>query len=917
MKPKHSKYLKWALPTLIVIPAMTHFTSAAVITPDPTGNVTIAPNTVAANTVAASGGTSATPRVTVGTGVVLTGDPVLQNAVFVTAPGYTVFNAGKLSGSMEGILTSSTGLTVFNASAPAAGLSTITGGTDGIVAGNGFTLVNENFGTVSGTGINGVGVFSGNGTSIFNDPNATITGTLGGIDSGDNADITNGGNIFGNGGIGIDLGNNGFVDNSGVITGNIGIRATSSGITPLGLQVINSGEIRSNSTGLIQNAIVGTAVDDSITLNQGSLVVGNIIGGAGNDTLRFNGGLMTPGGISNVVRGDVSGFSTVTKAGDGIAFIGATADVGAGLDVTADVINITGGGLYVNANLAGDTTTSATINANGTALGGTGIWTANVNVLTGGISAGAIPINLDATPRNSVGALEIRGNVVHSQNSFIRVDIVPNTPIINGINSDIIDQSGAGFTYNTTGANIRLAPTSLDRVITAGKYTIIDSDEAIVGFSSLGTIGVQFNPNITSTGFFTPSGSGSDYQNSVLTRYFTTPTLGNANTNLELNVAYRFAALPGFTANQASFGAALDTLALRPSLGSAEQDFIAAMALSDINTVQSTLTAIGPESMMAISNSIINSNYRLHRNVQDRMAASRAASDVDPTEMASSSYDSKGGLVNSGQTSMKSSYANSFWAYVSGDTQNYDGSNNTIDANVDVGAVTAGYDHRFSSNFMLGGMVDASTADLDTAELDSIRFAVYGTYGASMGFYSDFMVGYGNHDFDERSTILGNTFRSNAESDSLQALLTTGYTMGSANVKHGPYIGLEYQNLGVDGFNRTGGGINLEVGDYDVESLRGLLGYRVNARSGSFTPYASIAYAYEFDGEQDNASVRIAGVPFNVRGNDLESAILITAGTGYDITNNLVFDLGYRGEISTDDEGFSSHGLSTGLNFNF
>ncbi len=897
---------------------MLQLTSAAIIAPDAAGDVSIAPNTVAANTVAASGGTSSAPRVTIGTGAILTGDAIVQNGVLVTAPDYTILNSGKISGAKEGVFTNSSDLTVFNVFSPTAGGSSIMGETDGILAGNGLTIVNESFGTVSGNGVTGLGIFSANGLSVFNDPSANITGKLGGILAGDDAEITNGGSILGNGGTGIDLGNNGFVNNSGVIIGNVGVSAASSGVTPIGLELVNSGEIRSTSTGLIKDAVKGSAAADSITLNQGSLIVGNIFGDAGADTLTINGGIITPGGISNVVRGDVESFATVTKAGPGVAFIGAPQDVNAGFDVFADTINITGGGLYINGDIAGDTSLFATINANGAALGGTGIWTANVNIFTNGISAGAIPINLDAVPENSVGSVQILGDVVHSANSFIRVDIVPNTLINDGINSDIIEQSGIGSTYTVTGANLRLSPTSLDKVITPGKYTIVDSDEAIVGFGALGSIGVQFNSNITSTGAFSPSGSGPDFRNSVLTENFTTLTLGDASTNLEVNVKYDFATLPGFSNNQQAFGAALDQLALQLGLGLAEQDLISALALSDIDSVQSTLIAIGPENMFTVSNSIINSNYRLHRMIQDRMAASRAGSDSSTPTMIPAKYDAKGGMVSeSFTTSGGSAPSNSFWGSISGDRQSYDGSSEAIGSDADVGAVTAGYDYHFNSNFMIGGLVDASSADLDQADIDSIRFAVYGTYGESMGFYSDFIVGYGMHDFDQTSKVLGNDFSSDTDSDSLQALLTAGYTMGSSSVKHGPFVGAEYQNLNVDGFDRTGGGVGLQVADYDVDSLRGLVGYRINVRSGAFSPYVSIAYAYEFDGEAQNVDASIAGVPFSVRGNDLESAILITAGTGYDITRNLVLDLGYRGEISTDDDGLSSHGGSIGLNYSF
>ena len=78
-----------------------------------------------------------------------------------------------------------------------------------------------------------------------------------------------------------------------------------------------------------------------------------------------------------------------------------------------------------------------------------------------------------------------------------------------------------------------------------------------------------------------------------------------------------------------------------------------------------------------------------------------------------------------------------------------------------------------------------------------------------------------------------------------------------------------------------------------------------------------MAYAHEFDGDADSVNASFAGVPFSVRGGDLESAILITAGTGFDISSNLLLDIGYRGEISVDDDGMTSHGGSIGLSYSF
>ena len=305
-----------------------------------------------------------------------------------------------------------------------------------------------------------------------------------------------------------------------------------------------------------------------------------------------------------------------------------------------------------------------------------------------------------------------------------------------------------------------------------------------------------------------------------------------------MDVNYNFAGLPGSTGNQQSFGAAIDTAVTQPGLGAVEQDFIASLALSDVNTVQAALTAIGPEGTLAVSNSIVNSNYRLNRMVQNRLAASRS---VDGGMIVSRTSVGTAAMSEPSQTTYSSPAISrgTFWGSISGDYQDYEGSNGTDDFDGDVGALTAGYEHRFGSNFMIGGLIDGSTADLDggisDTDIESIRFAVYGTYGEATGFYTDFLAGYGSHDFDQSGTnVLGGNFRSDTDADSFQALLTTGYAMGTETLKHGPFIGLEYQNLNVDGFNRTGGGLSVAVDSYDIESLRGLIGYRFERTFGWF-----------------------------------------------------------------------------------
>ena len=231
-----------------------------------------------------------------------------------------------------------------------------------------------------------------------------------------------------------------------------------------------------------------------------------------------------------------------------------------------------------------------------------------------------------------------------------------------------------------------------------------------------------------------------------------------------------------------------------------------------------------------------------------------------------------------------------------------------------------------SSDFVLGVVLDGSTSSYNGrdsgngSDLDSLRGALYGTWGQSMGIYSDFLLGYGTHNMDLSRSLGGllSGFGGKGSSDatSFQALWTVGYTMGDASIKHGPFVGLEYQNVSVDGFTEQGP-LPLSVGSYDVDSFRGLIGYRVNGSYDKFHPYASVAYAHEFEDNGVRATASFDGNPFSVQSDQQGSAILLSVGTAYSFNGNLSMDIGYRGEFSVENDGIDSNGGTIGLNYSF
>jgi uncharacterized protein YhjY with autotransporter beta-barrel domain len=899
MKPRLHRFFKAAIPSLIILPAMAQLAGAATLFPNLAGDVLITLAQSGPNNVQTGFGgppPAGNHQVLVDAGVTL--NPVATDVIEIqvsNASGafYTINNNGTLvsNGGVGNHGIDTIDLVGFTPSITVNNTGSITGAS-AIRANNSLILTNS--GVLSGIGLSDAAVYTRNGGTITNNVGGLITGLVNGI-------------------VSDSLTSNLIINNSGTIRGTNGTAIlVGSGV---GVTINNSGLITSPT-----NAYSGGIGNDELNLNAGSALVGNILGGGGIDIINFNGGLTTPGGINNSIRGNVTAITTINKTGTGVAFVGLPGDPAYSID--ADTIAITGGGLYLNGNVTGNLALQTTINANGVALGGTGIWDANVNVLSGGFSAGEIPINLDANPANALGAVTITGDVVHTAGSFIRFDVAPNAPIINGVNSDLITQTGVLNSYNVAGANLRVSSTNNNQVIRDGTYTVVASDTAILGYPALGTLGVQYNANVnaTDTGFVgTQVGNvGISDTNNVLSQYFMTTALADANTNLVLNVQHNFAALPGLTTNQVALAGAID--ASVSSGNPLTQDFIAALDNSDLGTVQASLAALDPSNYLGFSTVLTNSNYRLHRMVQDHLAVVRDGGETI-TETSAPTQDSKGGMIP-GESVSRSAGKGNVWGAASYDSQDYDAAGNLADFSGDTWSFTAGFDWRLSPEFVLGIVLDGSRGSFDgqggSTDVDSYRVALYGTWGSAMGLFSDFLVGYGDHSFDSTRTlggVLGGLASGEQDASSLQALWTIGYTMGNQQVKHGPFIGLEYQNVDADGFTETGA-LPLSISGYEADSLRGLIGYRVNANYGTFRPYASVAYAHEFEDGENRRSASFGGVPFSVVGAAQSSAVLITAGTGIGLTSYLTLDIGYRGEIAIDD-GLTSHGGSIGLNYSF
>ena len=789
-------------------------------------------------------------------------------------------------------------------------LGLIQGSTNGIVAGDGGAITTNvnNSGTI--TGLAGDGVQAQDSFVVVNNSGGVITGSMDGIEVEDGADIVNSGAITGTGDDGINAGFGSTITNN--ITGTITGRGD--GIDFDGTGAANTINNYGTITGGGGQAIDGSDSVETVNLYLGSRVIGDVEGDGGLDILNFIGGLTTvssaSGSSSNSILGDVEEFDVINKSGTGVAFIGVPGD--AGYSVEANTININSGGLYINGDVSSYTVLQTTINAGGSALGGTGLWDADISITAGGVSAGAIPINLSSNPNNAIGTLSIDGNVTHSAGTFIRHDINPSTG-----SDDLILHSGGTYALGAN-TDIRVSVTDNNTVLRDGSYTVINSNAVITG--GFPDMAVQFNANVNAndTGFVgTRTGNTGVADTTAVINQFMYSDFTNSDTDLVFVVEHDYSQF-GSTDNEVAAGEMLNDL-VNTATGELS-DLLAAMDYSDESYTEAVLAALDPGAYMAAVAGLANNNYHLHRTVENHNAAVRAGS-IAPVMPPAADPSAKGATVAAPVASGCAGGSN-VWGSFSYDWQDLQTSSSSFDQDGEVYAFTAGIDFTVAENFRLGFVAEGSQSDWDGelslgSEVESYRFAGYANWGAATGWFMDALLGYNTHSVDQS---IGNFFGDESASydaDGWQGLVNAGYAMTTTAGTFSPYLGLEWQQLSADSVDTDFGSLPGSIGDYDIDSFRALAGVRWEAQlAENIMGYASATYAFQFEDDAPDATVEFGGGSYRADGLEQGDSVLVSAGIRWGVATCTTLDVGYRGEFAMDD-GVDSNGANIGLNYSF
>lgn len=744
-----------------------------------------------------------------------------------------------------------------------------------------------NSGTINGnTSVS----FSGGGNSTFtNEVGGVANSNLGTtVNLGGTGTVTNHGTINSTGfGSGINIvGAGGVVNNTGTITvanalgvvsfggGTVtnaqGASITSSTgsvqFTGISGTFINAGTVTSNLTA---TAFIGSAGGDTVELQPTGIFNGNILGNGGNDTLRFGG---TGAGTFNLAEID-TGTDTLKYQ-------------------SFETFSVTGGEWTFN------NTTTVPFAINGGTVKGTGTF--------GGITANA---GGTLAPGNSIGTLNVAGNVVFAPGSIYQVEINEN---------GTSDQIVATGTATINGGTVQLLPEA-GTYATPQTYTILTATGGVAGVFTNLTVANNFA--------------------------FLNPTLVYGANNVQLTIGQAAAfGTAAFTRNQQQTAAVLTGVT-----GTATGTLQTALANLTIQTgvgARSAFESLNGEIHVAgASAALLNINHvadtmrrgdgALSRRGNTATARTDGYVQLAQATLGSRATDAADILIAAAPAAAARNLENennpspwTYWTTALGSRGQIDSDSNGNKTEHDQIGVAAGAEYRLSDNSSAGLSVAYLTNDADLGAQDMDRNAylvgVTGGHSSPLGVDIAVAIGYGYQDVDTTRNITVGAFTATANADydahSAFASVEASTTMLAGHLAFRPFAGATYVYTDVSGFSETGAGTAGLVNDgEEYSSLVGRLGVEVSTQfevaGRPVVPNASLAWARELGDVTQSSDFSFVGGGGSfetwapARGRDSAE---IGVGVAALVADNVSAHLGYQGTVSNKDQ---ESALSAGVRF--
>ncbi len=185
------------------------------------------------------------------------------------------------------------------------------------------------------------------------------------------------------------------------------------------------------------------------------------------------------------------------------------------------------------------------------------------------------------------------------------------------------------------------------------------------------------------------------------------------------------------------------------------------------------------------------------------------------------------------------------------DRSTFNASANTSKFESNLVGGTFGADVRYNSVLSLGAALsfgssngDSVGASLDTKE---VLVSAYGVAHFGRGYVDGIISGGSSQMNINRSIQIGTATRVEHGSTSAShtaAEIGGGFTFGGENLRHGPFVSLTWQKVGVNGYKEDSlDSTSMYFNDFNRTSQVTRLGYQLQGNMGGFRPFARVAWA--------------------------------------------------------------------------
>lgn len=584
---------------------------------------------------------------------------------------------------------------------------------------------------------------------------------------------------------------------------------------------------------------------DAVIAAGGSLTFSQQADAQYGGTLSGSGSLVKSGDGALLYTGDGSGFTGNTTVADGLLSVGLTGGTTV-LGGTMDVLS-------------------------GATLGGSG----TVGATT--LGAGAA-----IAPGNSVGTINIAGDVVFDAASTYEVEVDPASA-----DSDLVHATGTAYLNGATVTHVGM--TGSYRPFST--YVILTADGGIDG---------TFGDVVSNYAFLTPE-LGYDVNNVYLEL-----------TRNDIDFVDK-----ARTRNQKATAAGVEGLGVGSEIYGA-----VAILPDDEDLIGQAFDALSGEIHASAKTALIEESHFVRDSVSERLQA--AFSGGSSSSMQTMAYGPHGSYAAPADADGLLAWGHAFGAWGSSD-----GDGNAAALDRSIGGFLAGIDGAFSPDFRVGlltGYSHTYFASDDRSSSGSSDDYHVGLYGG--GRWDAFRItgglAYTWHDIGTDRSVAFNGFSDRLSADydahTFQAFGEAGYRIDTATGFLEPFAGLAYVNLRTGAFSEDGGAAALAAAAQSTETTFTTIGLRATTDLGLSMPRArahgTLGWRHAFgDTVPQSTQAFAGGDAFTIAGTPIaEDAAFIEAGLDFEIAAGARLGISYNGQIAADAR---EHGFKARIDVRF